>query len=260
MKTLWNIVSFLAVVHLLALLIFIGWLWQSQRLSVERMHELRGVLAMTVPQQQAAAARTATQIQQQHDRDVQEQRRNDPPVDSAAQIKHVSLIKQQEEQSRRRLQDEKTILLGQLAAATSELDQQRSELERTRTQWENAVRTDRQRKTDEQFLQTIKQYEQVPPKQGKKMIAELVSRDQFDMAVAYLDAMNPRAASKILREFKTDSEIALATQLLEELRTFGMDAPSTGSAAANSGPRKPVTAAAPAQESSSNANGTSSAP
>jgi len=36
MRTVWNIISFLAVVHLLAVALFIGWLWQSQRLSAER--------------------------------------------------------------------------------------------------------------------------------------------------------------------------------------------------------------------------------
>jgi hypothetical protein len=33
--------------------------------------------------------------------------------------------------------------------------------------------------------------------------------------------MNPRAKSKLFREFKTDVETALATDLLERMRTFG---------------------------------------
>jgi hypothetical protein len=33
--------------------------------------------------------------------------------------------------------------------------------------------------------------------------------------------MNSRAASKILREFKGDAEVALATELLERMRTHG---------------------------------------
>ena len=37
MKTAWNIVSFLAVVHLLALLMFAGWLWQTDRLDGGRI-------------------------------------------------------------------------------------------------------------------------------------------------------------------------------------------------------------------------------
>jgi hypothetical protein len=70
-------------------------------------------------------------------------------------------------------------------------------------------------------MQAVRQYEQVPPKQGKRMIMELVVMGQVEQAVAYLDAMNVRAAGKILKEFKTDEEIKLATELLEKLRTFG---------------------------------------
>ena len=46
MKTLWNIVSFLAVVHLLALVMFVGWLWKSGRLDGARIDELREMLAV----------------------------------------------------------------------------------------------------------------------------------------------------------------------------------------------------------------------
>ena len=57
MKTLWNIVSFLAVVHLLAVVMFVGWLWKSGRLDEARVGELREMLAMTIPEVEAAAAR-----------------------------------------------------------------------------------------------------------------------------------------------------------------------------------------------------------
>ena len=50
----------------------------------------------------------------------------------------------------------------------------------------------------------------------------MVADGQLQQAVAYLDAMKPRAASKILKEFKSPSEIVLATELLEKLRTFGL--------------------------------------
>lgn len=46
----------------------------------------------------------------------------------------------------------------------------------------------------------------------------------IDQMVAYLNAMAPRAANKILREFKTPDEVVLATELLEKLRIFGFEA------------------------------------
>jgi len=224
MKTLWNVVSFLAVVHLLALAIFLVWLWQSKRLSIDRMHDAREMFAVTVPDAKAAAAKVAAEAQAERDRKIQQEKDAHPPLDSATQIQSVSLIQQQEEQARRRLEDEKKTLAQQLAASTAQLDQKRADLERQRVAWESQIRDDGKRKQDGQFLLAVKQYEQVSPKQGKKMIVELVNQKQIDQAVAYLNAMNPRAAGKILKEFKTDPEITLATELLEKLRTFGVSA------------------------------------
>ena len=86
------------------------------------------------------------------------------------------------------------------------------------------------------------------PKQGKRMLVELVNLNQMDQAVAYLHAMNARAASKILKEFKTDPEIALATKLLERLRTFGKEgdaARMTASASNTNGSQVPLDANRP---------------
>lgn len=231
MKTLWNVISFLAVVHLLALLIVVAWLWQSGRITKVRVQQTRELFALTEPEAQAAAAKLAADEQAQAEQAVLDERRANPPADSAAQITQISMVRVQEQQTRQRLQDEKAALLEQLAAATLKVNENQSSLSAERVGWESAVQADRTRKTDEQFLQTVKQYEQVPPKQGKRMLMELVNQKEIDQAVAYLDSMNVRAASKIIKEFKTDSEIALATNLLERLRTFGVNAPEASTSA-----------------------------
>src|SRR5688572_4715066 len=219
MRTLWNIVSFLAIVHLLALLMFIAWLWHTHRLSAERMMALRDLFAPTVLKAQLDKLTEKSAADKKLRMQIEAGQRADPSLDSELQIRYVSLIKQQEEQSRRRLEAEKKMLIDQLAAASAAVQLKSQELERLRTAWDGALRKDRERNADEQFLQTVKQYEQIAPRQGKKMIMELIGQEQFETAVSYLDAMNPRAANKILKEFKTDQEIVLATQLLERLRT-----------------------------------------
>ena len=54
MKTLWNVLAFMAVVNLLAMAGFVGWLWQSQRLSVDRLEQVRELLKLTIPEQEEA--------------------------------------------------------------------------------------------------------------------------------------------------------------------------------------------------------------
>ena len=58
MKSIWNAFSFLAVVHLLALLIFAGWLWKTDRLEGARLEAVRDLFAMSI-QEQADAGEAA---------------------------------------------------------------------------------------------------------------------------------------------------------------------------------------------------------
>src|SRR2546426_10068273 len=203
MKSFWNIISFLAVVHLLALLIFIAWLWQSGRLNRDRVNDLRQFLSMTSAQAKTAAEKTLQETEAERLRKAREEHQSHPTGDSERQIARLMLLSQQEEQTRRRLDDEKKILQQQLNQTTAQVFEKQSAFERQRLEWENSAKADQQRQTDQHFLQTVKLYEQATPKQGKRMLQELIAQNHVDQAVSYLDAMNVRAASKILKEFKT---------------------------------------------------------
>ncbi|MHC4416012.1 MAG: hypothetical protein ACYS0G_12080 [Planctomycetota bacterium] len=222
MRTAWSVVSFLAVVHLLALGMFIGWLWQSNRLSADRVESMRALFAMTVPEARAAAERAVQETRMQAEGLELEARQRRPPLSSEAQIELVTRVQQQTEQSARRLNDVKEQLLRQLALATEQVDVERAALDAERRAWEEGVGAARERKADDQFTKAVKLLESLPPKEAKRKIVELVDSGKTDQAVAYLDAMSQRAAGKILAQFKTDQENELATELLERLRTFGV--------------------------------------
>ena len=252
-KSLWNILSFLAVVNLLALAIFIAWLWQSDRLSASRVQQLRDMLSVTIAEEKARDDESQKKAKAQAEAELEQQVQANPPIESGAQLQQISLIKHEQEQARRRLEDERDVLLSALEAESKRLERKRQELDQQKAAWENAVRDERQRKNDEQFLQAVRQLEQLSPKQGKQMIVELVEKKQSETAVAYLDAMSPRSSAKILKEFKSETEIELATELLEQLRTFGLKSSAAAPAAAANG------SASPTQEAP-NANDRASAP
>jgi hypothetical protein len=172
MRTLWSVFSFLAVVHLLALLMAVGWLWHSQRLDSGRLNQIRDILSITVPEGKAAAAKETQALAEQKQREVDEALRQQPGLDSAGQLAALSVVRRQEEQTRRRLEDEKRMLLQQLAAAEAALAAKARELDAQRTAWDQAIAVDRTRKIDEQFLQTVRQYEQAAPKQAKQMLMD----------------------------------------------------------------------------------------
>jgi hypothetical protein len=205
-------------------------------MTTARLQHVRDLFAMTADQEAQVAKDRQSEIEAQLKSAEDEAFKTNPPLDSVTQLQQISLIRNEQELAKRRLQSERNMLLNQLASENALLDEQKQALDRQRADWENAVRADRERKVDEQFLQAVRQLEQVTPKQAKQMIAQMISDNQMDLAVAYLDSMAPRAASKILREFKSETEIALATQLLEKLRTFGRQAPLPGAEAADTEP------------------------
>lgn len=218
MKSLRTLFTTVATINFLAMLLFAGWLWQSGRIDAQKVNAIRGMLAepgMGWQDELLAAGAAAADGQPGEAA---------PPLPSGARIDQIGMVRSQETQSRRRLAEEKDMLLRQVANARRAIDAKEEELATERARWEEAMRRQRDLKVDEQFLKTVRQYEALPGKQGKKMITQLVEEGRTERAIAYLDAMNTRAATKILREFKTQEELDLATLLLEDLGRYGLAA------------------------------------
>lgn len=224
MKTAWNIISFLAVTHVLALALFAMWLWQSDRLDADRMQMLRETFSETVTRAELAAHEQQQQLEHEREEEEHEQRLQQSPMSAGELLHRIDQLEELERRTMRRIEDARRFHNEQFAQAMQEIEQRREELEAERAAWEESVAAAQARLEDEQFTKTVQQYESVQPRQGKNMMMELIADGDMEQAVAYLDAMNPRAASKILGEFRTDAEIQLATELLEELRRFGLDA------------------------------------
>ena len=224
MKTVWNILSFLAVVHLLALAMFVAWLWHSDRLDGDRVQQVREMFSMTIPNARIAVkqaqVRTEAELEQRRDQAFGE----DPPFSSAATIEIGSQVTRHTDQEIRRLEDSKKRQLAQLAEAQRVSEEREAESKARVEAWEKAVAADKKRQEDEQFAKAVKLLESQQPKQGKMIIVELVGTGKMDQAVAYINAMDDRKRGKLLGAFKTPVEQKLATELLEQLRTFGQPA------------------------------------
>lgn len=217
MKSLWSVVSFLAVVHLLALLGFLGWMYGSDRLSLERVRTVRELFAMTMTDEKMQKE------EQERDSTVNPERDSSMfQMSSTRQIELLTDVQRQELLATQRMKDESEMHARQFSLLNQKIASEREEFEEERRRWEEATGADRERKTNEQFTQTVIQYESLPAKQGKQVLIELINSGNREQAVAYLDAMKPRATSKILKEFKSPEEIILAAELLEELRIFGL--------------------------------------
>lgn len=224
MKTLWSAVSFLAVVHLLAVLGLIGWLWQSGRLNEDRINSVRELLSPTVEEvrraeeEQAELDAEARRVQQA------EQRMNTAPVTSADQIAMISKVREATLQSQQALEGEREMFTKQLEQNAQALAKREADFEERIAQWEASIEAERERRSDAQFAKAVTLLEQMGPKPAKDTIVQLMRDGGTEQAVAYLNAMTERNAARILVEMKDPTEEGLATVLLERLRRFGLEA------------------------------------
>lgn len=223
MKTFWNLISFLAVIHMLALAMFVGWLAMTQRLSAERMESLRELFAPTVAEEQQQRAEVEEQAEAEREAQLEQARLERPPLTSEVQIELSDAIDDKTEQSVRRMQDTKRRLDALLAERERQLDQREARLDERQAQWEESIEAQRRRREDEQFAKAVKTLERLPAGQAKNMLIELTGEGKMEQAVAYIDAMSTYGASKVIRELKAENEIGLAADLLEGLRTFGVE-------------------------------------
>jgi hypothetical protein len=210
MRPLWNGVSFLAVVNLLAMSLVGLWLWRTGRIDADRLQEIKRMLASPIGSEQEPEAATVSAPAQEPE-----------PIDSLALDRQLSRLEEQELLMRRRLADEQRLLAAQIAGQMEALAAARRDLERAQEALRGSQAEARGQQAAEQFDKVVRHLEALPPGQAKLMLRRLVDEGSMQQAVEYLDAMQPRAAAKVLREFKTEAESALAVELLQRLRGLG---------------------------------------
>ena len=236
MKKLWDLVSFLAVVNLLALLAVTGWLWTSGRLDVERLRDVRDLLAMTLEEEAALDAESGAAEDQTAGDGADLARRNNPPLSSTDQVRVFNAIYTQNRQAKSRLADEAKLLRDAQDRRSAELDEREEAIVARETAWKDGNAGVIQTRADVQFGKTVALYNQFAGKHAKQLLIELVDQGQIDQAVTYLNAMEPRAVAKTLKEMKSDAENILAADLLERLRTLGIEPEAPGITGNDIGP------------------------
>ena len=228
MRTLWQAVSFLAIVNLLALALLAGWLYGSGRLNRERVLAIRETLAPTIEEAQAAAEAAAAEAAAVEQAEAEAARRANPPLASEAHLSTVADYQRANLQAEQRMAEQAAQLRADLEAQMAQLERERDAFEAERTAWRESIREEHERRSDEQFQKAVKLYESVKPALAKDWLMNLIEDGESGQVVAYLNAMNTRAAKKILEEFKGEADGELAAQLLEDLRTLGLNAGLAG--------------------------------
>ncbi|RMD66598.1 MAG: hypothetical protein D6824_00480 [Planctomycetota bacterium] len=220
-RSLWTILTTVALVNALALGGFVGWLISSHRLNTERLERVRAMLAETIEEEQARLAKEEQERQaaQLAAKQAEEQRKS--PVAAVGRLQLAAEVSELVQENLERARKEQEALKRALAIERTALENERAKFLAEKNAFEAMRQQIKAAESDAQFKKTIRLYESIKPAQAKDMLLALLNQGNTTQVVAYLNAMSPRAAANILKQLKDDP--ALAADLLERLRSFGLD-------------------------------------
>lgn len=261
MKTMLKLVLVLAVANLVGIAGFAGWLVGSGRMDADRLARLRTMLSETVGEEKARLARESREAEENAIAAIEQQRLLEVPMARTDQIVSAERFQERAALALRALEDERRRMEADLAGREQAVTEREEALVERQRDWERSIADAKERATDEQFRKAVRLLEAAPPKQSKDWIMELIRTDRTDMAVTYLDAMNQAKSAALLKAFKDDEEVVVATDLLERLRLLGLESEAGRERSNAANPAEPAADSARAsRESDPNAAGASPGP
>lgn len=226
MRTLTTAILVLLLVNLLALGGAAGWLHSTGRLSRERVSRAVELFRPTLTEEARLAEEAAARQVEAEAMQVQLARLEavaDGPMTTDDRLARQQERDELAEARVQRLQRDIADLQRQLEIAQSQIAKDRQRLIQEREAFEQIRQQELAQQQDANFQQAVRTYEQLRPRQVKQMFQALMDEGKHVEVVDYLAAMQLRKAAAVLREFRDESEIGQATQLIEELRRRGID-------------------------------------
>lgn len=251
MKTIWNILAVIAIANLLALAGFVGWLRMTDRMSVDRLREIREKVSKTITQENTEFEQAKAKVEADQKAAEAAAKAAKAPLTAEQRLAARGEATELDRLRAERLQREVDDLKRGLQAEREKLSREQAALDAERKAFQELVQGSQDAVANAQFQKSLGVLSTLKPAVAATMIQQLISgaadpnslqpvpapgeaaaanqggpspkpapNAGFTQAVSYLDAMDDRPRGKIMAEFaKTDP--ALATRLLERLRKRG---------------------------------------
>jgi flagellar basal body-associated protein FliL len=248
MKTVWNIISVIAVANLLALAGVLLWLKSSDRLDTDRARALRELFSTTVTSDKAKAEAAAKEAEAAKALAEAEAKANKPPLTASEKLQSRVELTELDEQRMQRVRREVEDLRAALAREREELDKRWTQLETDRKAFEQLVADSTNGVSDEQFRKSLDVLQGLKAPAAKQLLVQMLNEPgaaetaaqagaqvgapvlregRMKRVTEYLNAMDERARGRIMAEFTKDDP-ALAAELLDALRRHGQFARADG--------------------------------
>lgn len=224
MKSIWLVISVVALANLLALGGFAAWLTASDRIDAERMRRIREMLSVTVSDERTVAEAAAQEAEAKAKADADAARLTVPPETAAEKIAAAADEDDAQLQAVIRRRRELEDVLRAIDRQRAELDTRSAAVKAERAAFDEERKKIELATADAQFKKALATLEAQKPADARGVLEALIAAGKGEQAVAYLSAMEERVRSKVLAEFaKADGTVA--ADLLEQLRTHGVKTP-----------------------------------
>ncbi|MCA9305470.1 MAG: hypothetical protein R3B46_05790 [Phycisphaerales bacterium] len=229
MRTMWTIISVLALANLLAMAGFVGWLGMSDRLSKDRIEQVRAVFAPTNAQQQIDTTKANAEAEAAEAQAKEDARVGQMPMPADDRTSTLAELEAIANMRVARAEGEAKRMREALELSWEELKRERAKLERERKAFDEMRRGLAETEGAEQFQKAVALYESLGADAASNLFRQILddrgrSRDENIRTVAaYLNAMKSRTAAQVIKQFEA-SDPAMAAVLLESIRSLGVDA------------------------------------
>ncbi len=225
-KLLWPAVSIVAIANLLALLGFVGFLVATDRIDRARLNRIRTILAVTIAQEQAAAAAEQEAAAQEAARAKREAETDVANAGVEAREAQFRSIAQTQDEILRRARRDVQAIEQLIALRLAEVERREAELTAREAEVAKAIERDAALARDEQFRKTVTLLSGLKAEDLKAKVDVYLADGLHDFVVDLLVALPSRSASKLLSLYADETENRLAAELLLRLRERGTGADS----------------------------------
>lgn len=211
-KKLFTVITLTLALNFLAAAGAVGYLFQIKRLDRAKVQAIREIVFPTSAPatQEAAVADASTQPSLRLD-ELLARSSGRSAADQVDFIQHAFDTQMAQLDRRRREMDD---MQRQIELARQELARERTQLADAQKQLEARQQLQTKNENDAGFQTALQLYLSMPPKQAKDVFKTM----DDSKVVQFLQAMEPRAADKILKEFKTPEEMDRVVKLMERLQ------------------------------------------
>lgn len=224
MRSVFLALSVLAIANVLGVLAFFGWLRATDRIDAARLQQVRDLLAPTRTEQQKKEAEEDTKAKEAEKARAEAERLSRPTITAEQELSARMEKTEVDRQRQQRLRDELAMLRRTVDERTAELTKLREQIAAAKAEFESITKKTREETTSQQFKKAMATLESMKPSQAMEMLRQVMTGPGgIDQTVAYLNAMEEGARSKVISEFAKDDP-KVAADLLERLRTRGIPA------------------------------------